>query len=105
MVALGPPLKRPTSMLVVQPVARRAWRGGQDWCADEFSQEEPTTRGAGLVYPIEDDHEPTTERALRVYRGGLWGSSPRSACLADRGGGSPGGRIFSLGLRVSTAAP
>ena len=60
-----------------------------------------------VVTRMGKDSDPTGPRSGsdRVCRGGSWGDGPRGCRSALRSRGSPAGRVFYLGFRVSSSVP
>lgn len=72
------------------------WEWVQDCYEDNYSLGQPVDGRA---------HEPSTNCARRVDRGGGWNFNSRDTRSANRYGGSPDYRYFNLGFRLSRTLP
>lgn len=68
----------------------------RDWCADAQLADGPETPGCTVVaHPA-----PAPAGAVRMHRGGCWGSTLRGARVAKRDGNTPDYRDATLGFRL-----
>ena len=70
-----------------------------EWCQDHWHENYEGAPTNGSAW-ITDDKE-----AMRIFRGGSWGSYPRYCRSASRNSFTPDNRVNSFGFRLSCSAP